>query len=464
MTSGPSFLERLTVVVRALLILIILGPTSAWADGFRNPFQDSAAIAQGNAFRAQVDNPSAIFYNPAGMTQLDGVQHSIGAQFVSPNTTFTAPSGGTVDNRIEGGTVGLPPPAQFFITANLRDLDIDFLGDLSLGLGVINLFGFANEYPQDGPFATVLTKAQFPLLDFKPTMAYKISDYLSIGIGADIFTFLNFVADGQFEQQSVATGMIPGTTAGDQLELSGKGTTAGLNLSALITPLRTPEGKPRINLGFIWRSQAVLPLDGELLANGRKVADASTSIRFPETYEWGIAVWPTRNHTHEWKVEVDVDFVRWSSIRNFDVFLSNGVVIRNPQNWSDAFTVSAGTEYKWVHPLDHPEWEYAARAGYNRTYTPVPDANFNPAFPDSNINAITVGLGFFCQGNGHFLWIVQCGDEGDRSMWRKGMAWDLAYLVALYEPRTVTGNPNPVLNGTYKTTTHTGSLTFRLNF
>ena len=464
MTSGPSFLERLTVVVRALLILLILGRTSAWADGFRNPFQDSAAIAQGNAFRAQVDNPSAIFYNPAGMTQLHGIQHSIGAQFVSPNTTFTSPSGGTVDNSIEGGTVGLPPPAQFFITANLTDLDVDFLGDLSLGLGVINLFGFANEYPQNGPFATVMTKSQLPLLDFKPTMAYKVTDYLSIGIGADIFTFLNFVAEGQFEQHSIATGAIPGTTAGEQLELTGKGTTAGLNVSALITPIRTPDGKPLINLGFIWRSQAVLPLDGTLLANGKKVADASTSLRFPETYEWGLAVWPIRDHAHEWKVEVDVDFVRWSSIRNFDVFLSNGVVLRNPQNWRDAVTIEVGTEYTWLPPPDHPGWEYALRAGYNRSPSPIPDANFNPAFPDSDANGIAAGVGFFCQGNGRFLWVLQCGDEGEGSLWRKGMVLDLAYFVTLFEPRTVTGNPNPVLNGTYKTTTHLGSITFRVNF
>ena len=457
-------LRQCVWIVLSLGISFQLCNTTVWADGFRNPFQDSAAIAQGNAFRAQVDNPSAIHYNPAGMTQLPGIQHSFGVQLISPNTTFTSPFGVTVENRIEGGAVGLPPPGQLFITANLKDLDVHFLGDLSIGFGLENLFGFANEYPQNGPFATAITKAQLPLLDFKPTMAYKVNEYLSLGIGADIFTFLSFVGEGQSEQLSIATGAIPGTTAGEKLELTGKGTTAGLNVSALITPLRTADGKPRVNLGFIWRSQAVLPLNGELLANGRKVADASTSIRFPEAYEWGLAVWPIRSQAHEWKVEVDVDYLRWSSIRNFDVFLSNGVVLRNPQNWSDAVSVGAGTEYKWLNPSAHPAWEYAVRGGYIRSHTPIPDANFNPAFPDSNVHGISAGLGFFCQGNGHFLWIVQCGDLGEGSLWRKGMALDLAYFVILFEPRTVTGSPIPVINGTYKTTTQSGSLTLRVNF
>jgi len=67
-------------------------PALAFADGFRNPFHDAAAIGQGNAFAAQADNASAVFYNPAGMTQLSGVHVAGGAQFVSVNTKFTSPT------------------------------------------------------------------------------------------------------------------------------------------------------------------------------------------------------------------------------------------------------------------------------------------------------------------------------------------------------------------------------------
>jgi len=41
---------------------------------------------------------------------------------------------------------------------------------------------------------------------------------------------------------------------------------------------------------------------------------------------------------------------------------------------------------------------------------------------------------------------------------------DVAYQVALYESRTVSGNVNPTVNGTYDTTVHVGSISLRLGF
>jgi long-chain fatty acid transport protein len=47
---------------------------------------------------------------------------------------------------------------------------------------------------------------------------------------------------------------------------------------------------------------------------------------------------------------------------------------------------------------------------------------------------------------------------------RKALGIDVAYQALLFESRTVTGNPNPTVNGSYQTTTHVGSLTMRVNF
>jgi hypothetical protein len=85
------------------IMLFLTGmASSAWADGFRNPFQGAAANAQSTAFIAQADDPSAIYYNPAALSQLEGIQQAVGAQFLSPHTTFTSPVGTRIDNRIEG--------------------------------------------------------------------------------------------------------------------------------------------------------------------------------------------------------------------------------------------------------------------------------------------------------------------------------------------------------------------------
>jgi long-chain fatty acid transport protein len=64
-------------------MLVFSSPSEARGEAFRNPFQSAAAMGQGNAFTAQADGASAVFYNPAGMTQLPGIQFLGGIEFDS---------------------------------------------------------------------------------------------------------------------------------------------------------------------------------------------------------------------------------------------------------------------------------------------------------------------------------------------------------------------------------------------
>ena len=90
---------------------------------------------------------------------------------------------------------------------------------------------------------------------------------------------------------------------------------------------------PFLTLGFEYRNGANLNLDGEFLANGAKVANASTTIELPDVYTWAIAGWPIRNTKHEWKIEVDVEYADWRDFKNLDLELSNGAVIPQPRNY-----------------------------------------------------------------------------------------------------------------------------------
>lgn len=72
---------------------ISVGAVSVWAVGFYNPDQGSAATAQGQAFTAQADDPSAIFYNPAGLTQLDGTHTSAGSYVLRLESKYEGSAG-----------------------------------------------------------------------------------------------------------------------------------------------------------------------------------------------------------------------------------------------------------------------------------------------------------------------------------------------------------------------------------
>ena len=456
------------VIVSGSLFLACLSPTIAFAGAFRIFDQSASATAQGGAFAAQADDPSAIFFNPAGLTQLRGIQTSFGVMLIGGHTTYTSPTGATTRGDFDG-SIAVPPPINVYFSANLKDLGFSALGDLSAGLGIVSPFGILYRYPDDGPFSTAVTKQALPLIDIKPTLAYKLSDQLSVGVGADIYTFASFWGSGQSVTKFNSSGGPGLPPPGTRMEVNGGDTAAGFNVSLLYTPFRNEDGKPLANVALIYRSQATLHLDGNFLANGGLVTDASTTLVLPQVFAGGISIWPIRDRTHEWKLELDVDMTGWKSVRNTDVHLSNGTTIPFAQNWRNSYTTMIGTEYKWLRPEKLPAWEVALRAGYWHSQTPIPDSSFLPTVPDADQHAISVGLGFLCKDDGRFLGLVECANTEGKAMRPKAIGLDLAYQAIFYETRTISGNLNPVaipgvVNGTYQTSFHVGMINFRVNF
>ena len=305
-------------VSRWLPVCVVLGrlPEPVSAQVPRIQGQGTAASGMGNAFAAQADDPSALHYNPAGMTQLQGVEFMAGVLLSGGSTNFTSPTGVTATGD-RNGSVAWPPPGHIYITANLKDLGVTALGDLTAGIGLTVPFGSLTRWPNDGPFRTATTFNTLPLLDIKPTLAYKVTENLSLGLGADIYTFTGLFGEGHVEKQSVW----PGRRYSSRIPtgLFGKDTAAGFNASLLYTALRNADGKPLANIGIVYRSQATLHLSGALLANGAKVSDARATLVLPQVITGAIAIWPVRTSEREWKLELDVDYVGWKSVRNLDV-------------------------------------------------------------------------------------------------------------------------------------------------
>ncbi|HAL87456.1 MAG TPA: aromatic hydrocarbon degradation protein, partial [Deferribacteraceae bacterium] len=67
--------RRLVLVIAAACFIL---PSAAFASGFAINEQGAKALGMGGAFAAQADDPTAVYYNPAGITQLEGTQVSLG--------------------------------------------------------------------------------------------------------------------------------------------------------------------------------------------------------------------------------------------------------------------------------------------------------------------------------------------------------------------------------------------------
>src|SRR5215831_19294748 len=104
-----------------LALIVNLGSASvAYGEAFRVLGQGNSGTAQGDAFAAQADDPSAIFYNPAGMTQLNRVQFSAGVLFIGGHYHYESPTGQKFTGDLDG-SIATPPPATLYLTANVGD-------------------------------------------------------------------------------------------------------------------------------------------------------------------------------------------------------------------------------------------------------------------------------------------------------------------------------------------------------
>lgn len=440
----------------------VLTAEAVWAQAFRYQPQSGTGAAQANAFSAQADDASALYYNPAGMTQLSGIQWSSTMQFLGASVGFRNAAGQTA-NGDGGGTIALPPPSQLYLTANLGDLLSSSLKGLVVGVGLNTPYALKSRYSDSAPFNTAVTSATIPMMAIKPTMAYAITDRLSVGVGADIYTFSSFVGDGHVEQRVIWPGG-GGVPAGASVEFNGKGTGVGMNASLLYHALVNSDGQPIANIGLVYRSQAVLPLRGQMLVNGTPVAGTDATLVLPPMYTAAFAIWPIRDARREWKLEMDVDYVAWKTVRNTDIHLSSGSVIPQPQNWKTVPTWSMGTEYKWRRPEILPNWDVALRGGYTYTQSQVPDATFNPGTPSLFSHMVATGVGFTCLDGGVFFGVVPCGHTSTGGWAPASIGLDFSFQAWLYEPRTIQGNNNPTVNGTYTAQLYLGAISLRIGF
>ena len=356
---------------RLACVCLALAPVSAVASGTQIGFKDAFATARGNAFVATADNPSAIYYNPAGLTQLQGQEISATAYGLQLSADFqSAYSAAAASLKTE--TKLLPQVYCAWAPAGAK---------WAAGLGVYAPFGLSTDWnnsnqPTDPlfPFATKNTETYTTL---NPVVAWRLTDTLSIGGG---LTFNRLKVD---LNRGVLYSGIPYY---GNFRFNADGTDVGYNLGLRWQP------SPEHAFGLSYQARTDFDVSGNTtllnvpLAPGgtpnATVQAAQAGFAFPEVLIVGYSYRPNP----DWNLEADIDWTDWSCLKTVVISQPSGPVPL-PFNWKASCFYELGV----THYLADG-WQVSA--GYTYSENSVPDATFNPAVPDANRHFLNAGVGY----------------------------------------------------------------------
>ena len=157
--------RRFNLRILFVLWLVAGFGRSAFAGGYAVPPQSAKAASLANAVTAGVDDPSAVYSNPAALSVIEGNQAMGGATYI--NTLSSVGNGGrTSSNQHEHDLI----PTLF---ANYHIPKTD----LTLGLGAYAPFGLATTYDGNSFTRFAAIRAKLTTMFITPSIAWKPSPY-----------------------------------------------------------------------------------------------------------------------------------------------------------------------------------------------------------------------------------------------------------------------------------------------
>lgn len=418
-------------IAGGVIVLLAVGNGAAFAGGLSFSEHGAKATGMANAFAGQADDPSAIFYNPAGITQLPGTQVMAGTSIVHLDSVFRSSTTGESAQLQDQ----FPLVPHLYITHRFKQWD----ERLSIGLGVYTPFGIVIDWPDTWKGRFDSTNAKLRVTLYNPVVAFQATKKLSVAAGVR-------VADvaAEFEQKfNVGNG--ESNLRGHDLTAHPVGWNAGLLYH--LTEATSAGLQFRSELDAKLRGQADINGPGAVAlgsANGFATAGFQSGIKLPPQVVGGMstAIIP------RWTLNADIEWEGWKTLGTLprDFVGSKALDTVSRRLWRNSWVYRLGAEYAATERV-------SLRGGVFYDETPIPDNTFDANVPNANLYAATTGLGY--------TW--------------KAATFDVGYLFGFYEKRSIdnsTLDPNnrggarglgPTAFGSYSTTAQvlTVSLTFK---
>jgi len=364
------------LTVSVLCCVVFTGAQIAVSGGYEIAEQTARGIGRGNAITAGVDDPSAVFINPAALSEIPGNQAMVGFNYF--NTVGRVKNGGRNSRNIHDDAF-LPN-----LFANYHIPDSNF----SVGLGTYTPFGLGTRYQTDGFTRFAAIRSELKTLYVTPAVAWKPFSFLSVAGG------LSYVHSSAFLSRALFLGAL-GVGEG-KLSVADSDDAFAYNFGILLTPHNS------VKVGITYRSRVDLDYHSAdvkfrdaLISGGAstRVRGEGIHVPLPPVVSAGIQ-WQI---TPDWAAEIDYKFTRWSEFESLRIrfasplpALGGAVPISAlvfPQRWKDASSVRLGTSYKLTENVE-------IRAGIGYDQSPIPSKSLGPAIPGAHIFGLNGGVGY----------------------------------------------------------------------
>lgn len=384
-------LLRRSLIAVALVPLFVAG--SARAGGFNIYEMGTRATALGGAYTATADDPTAIFYNPAGLAyQADGWQFSVNTSPISPKNSYARATGATAI-EYPGDPTAETKSTWFFPTGAYLTYKRDAW---SGGFGFFTPFGLGVEWedPDTFPGRSLSKNAQIQGFYLSPVVTYRPHEMVAISVGGHLVkTHLTLE---RIQTANLGTGTDLLNVADVEIE-GASGWKAGFAAGLMVKPLEqltlganykqgiTNEFRDQ-DATFTQRTTGSAAIDAAVLQNleasvGRVgTQNVSGDLNYPDI----LALAARYDFDDRFALELDGVWFGWSTFKEvaLDFELAPTVVLE--EDYEDKWQIRVGGEYT------HSE-QLRFMVGYVHDETPQPKGSMSPLLPDATRNDFSAG-------------------------------------------------------------------------
>ncbi len=342
----------------AFFLSFLFALASLWAGGWNNSLMGCRAISMGGAFSGVADDPSAIFFNPAGIAfQKRDFNFSVDGFYIWPTHEYTLPTGSKIQSKYNN------PVPQIFMTYKTSDR-------ITLGFGVyVPYAGGGIDWKKEElgyPF-----KSTLGILSFTPTLAYQVNEKLSLGF---VLNFYKAVLNVETEM---------GSFGPMKEEESGSALSAGFGLMYRPTE--------RIGIGFSLRGPGTVKMTGTTSVKyGLYMLnlDSDTTFRLP----WDMEVGFSYRLSERLLLSTSAQYTLWSTLDKVEktikgIPFSGDMKADETMNFENILILRAGAEYFL------PQGVFL-RLGVGFDQSATPDSTLNITNIDVDKTTLLGGIGY----------------------------------------------------------------------